>query len=187
MEIPTFIVQIGPHAFYNCTKLKSVTFLPESKLKSIGESSFAHCSIENSELLLFEPFVFYETQIESLFVPPKVIEFKEEWCSKTTKLNRILVAKNNQLFEFVDDKFLVGKSDQKSDFFDVLLFARRDIKEAAIPSFISRICCKSFADYMELNSITFCEDSKLKKIDRKAFSFCPIESIFISSSADTKF
>lgn len=38
---------------------------------------------------------------------------------------------------------------------------------------------------MELNSITFCEDSKLKKIDKKAFSFCPIESIFILSSADT--
>ena len=82
-------------------------------------------------------FAFINSAINTLIIPSCVSEFKEGWCKGTNKLIIILIMPSDEenIF-YYDNKFIIGKSDPKSDVFDVLIFARRDIKEALIPSFI---------------------------------------------------
>lgn len=50
----------------------------------------------------------------------------------------------NEHFKYYDDVFIVGKSNPENDDYDELIYARKDIKNAIIPSFIKRICPYSF-------------------------------------------
>ena len=81
--------------------------------------------------------------------------------------------------------FLLGKSDKSSDEYDVLLFARRDIKNVKIPSYVKVISSYSFDFYMNIETIGFSKDSKLTKIDWCSFSNSSIANIIISSSVTT--
>ena len=85
--------------------------------------------------------------------------------------------KNN--FIFYDEKFLIGKSNLESDDFDVLYFARRDLEEAVIPSFIKVINSNAFEDCKTLKTVIFSEDSNLERIENNAFSKTLIQNISI--------
>lgn len=69
----------------------------------------------------------------------------------------------------LNNNFLLGKSTNNSEDYDVLLFARRDIVEAAIPSFIKKIALYSFEKCRALRKVIFTEDSKLLSIGHHAF------------------
>ena len=84
---------------------------------------------------------------------------------------------NNDHYIYFDDKYLLGKSSPESDAFDVLLFARRDIEFAYIPSFIKRIGPYSFEKCKSLNIVEISSDSKLEIIDKYAFCFSSVSSI----------
>ena len=56
------------------------------------------------------------------------------------------ISSSNNQFILKDDKVLFGKSDEKNDEFDILLFACRDIEKVSIPSNIKIISSNAF-DY----------------------------------------
>ena len=102
---------------------------------------------------------------------------------------------------YVDNKFLVGKSDKNSDNYDILLFVRRDIKNFISPSTIKQIGNLSFAkssiESIEIpshieriypNAFDACQflqtvhipiDTNLRIIEKNVFASCPIDIIFI--------
>lgn len=77
---------------------------------------------------------------------------------------------------------IVGKSDEKLDFYDELYFVRRDIKDVKIPSYIKTIKSHSFHGCKQLKSVTFSEDSELFSIENDAFSLSSIEYLSIPAS-----
>lgn len=74
---------------------------------------------------------------------------------------------------YYENKFLLAKFDTNSDAFDVLVFARRDIDDVVVPSFIKTIASSAFGDFIKLKK-------KIKVIDDYLFSYCSIDSILIS-------
>lgn len=67
----------------------------------------------------------------------------------------------------------------KSDIFDVIHFASRNLKKARIPAYIKIIASKAFMGCENLVYIDFDENSELQKIGQFAFGFTPIKSIYI--------
>lgn len=65
----------------------------------------------------------------------------------STKLEGIdnVFPTNKENISFYNDSFIIGKSDIKSDNFDILYFARRDIENAIIPPFIKIIAPFAFS------------------------------------------
>lgn len=68
-----------------------------------------------------------------------------------------------------EDNFILQKSDIKSNIFDVLIFARRNINNAMIPDEIKKIAPYSFENCSSLKHVDFSIDSKLNAIDSYAF------------------
>ena len=64
--------------------------------------------------------------------------------SKNFKFHRVLLNLKLNGVVYYDNNFILGKSNQKSEIFDILVFARRDIVNAIIPSFIKQIGPYSF-------------------------------------------
>lgn len=142
-------------------------------------------NFENPQIQKIDDLTFSTNKIESLSIPYNIIELKEFWCDRTSMLNDILVPKNNHFFSFLNNSFLVGKANQKSDIFDVLLFSRRDIKHVIIPPFISVISSYAFNECIQIESIEFPENSQLTKIDMLAFNNSSINEIAIPSNVTT--
>ena len=70
------------------------------------------------------------------------------------------------------DDFFIGKSDPKSDNFDVLHFAVRDLTTAHIPSNIIVISPFAFQGCQKLDKVEIPENSELRKIGSYAFAGC---------------
>ena len=112
-------------------------------------------------------------------VPPNLSEFKEDWCAGDTEIIRVLVMPSNKHFINYDKYFVLGKSDQKSDIFDVLFFCNRDARIVIVPPFIKRIAPYAFYYCQRLRTVNFTEDSQLEIIDKCAFQDSGIRKISI--------
>ena len=108
--------------------------------------------------------------IENISIPSSLKEFK--FNNSIKHLKKITISPLNKNFMFIDDQYLLGKTNIDQDNFDVLLFARRDIIEAIIPPYIKVIGPRSFDCCSNLNSIKFTKDSQLESIEEYAFSKC---------------
>lgn len=159
--VPSLIKRISTFSFADCRRLKSIEFSLDPQLETIDEEAFCGSSIER------------------LTIPKNFKKFKEGWCKNTLKLNEIFISPENQSFSIFDHKQLIGKSDTKSDIYDLLLFASRDIQNAIILSSIQKVCSFSFSDCKKLKSIEFEDDSNLQLISDYAFANTSIESIKI--------
>ena len=106
-------------------------------------------------------------------------ELKEGWCINANDLTKIIISPSNGQFKFIDDKYLIGKSDPNKDEFDTLLFASRDIKEISIPSNIKIISSYAFDRHKNITKVDISPNSNLQTIESDAFSFSTIEEIFI--------
>ncbi|KAK8839721.1 hypothetical protein M9Y10_031426 [Tritrichomonas musculus] len=154
ITIPSSVKKICRKAFCECTNLKIVSFLNDSKLKTICEKAF------------------YKTKIEEIFIPSRVDDLEEGWCDKVLYLNKVSVSKNNQKYSFNKKlKIMVTKSDKNCSFYDEIVFGCRNIKELSVPSKIRKIQPYSFADCQFLHKVQIPENSELKSIGKKAFSF----------------
>lgn len=209
--IPSFIKRICDYAFCRCNNLKSVTFSDDSELEEIGKYSFFSNDIksitippsvkiienfafafseklksfnfsENSKLMSIGEFAFFDAPLKELSIPSSLVELKEGWCGQNFKLKKISVMPNNQYFKFIDDSILVEKSSQESEIYDVLIFARKDVKKVTIPSFIKRIANNAFEDCSSLKYVTFSEGSQLLSIGKNAFKSSAIKNISIPSN-----
>lgn len=94
-------------------------------------------------------------------------------------LKKFIISPLNDQFIFKDDQYLLGKTDEKSDNFDILIYALRDISEARIPSNIKIISSYAFCDCLHLKEVIFEENSELEIVEESAFSISIIEKIFI--------
>ena len=79
---------------------------------------------------------------------------------------------------------IVCKSSKNENFYDVLIFVSRDVKNVIIPSSVKRIGSFAFDECQHLKSIEFSEDSELKSIDKLAFFHSTIESISIPEKVE---
>lgn len=144
--------------FFYCQSLTSIEFAKDSGLKTT------------------ESFAFKSTPIKSIELPSKVSELKKSWLLCTDELK---VVENNSNVINYQSKFLLGKSDPKSDDFDVLLVAFPDLKDGLIPSFVKVISSYSFEKCEDLREVKFSIDSQLKIIESNAFNGTFIESLMI--------
>lgn len=131
-------------------KIKTIKFAEDSAVKSIHESAFN------------------KTEIEEIYLPSSLTELKNGWSSYTEKL-RIIVPPTNNNLKFVDDTYLVSKSDQNSDEFDVLQFVVRSITKFVIPSNIRIISSCAFR-ISNIKEIFI--PSQITKIGKFAFFRC---------------
>ena len=106
------------------------------------------------------------------------MELGKEWiCCRN--MNEIKVINNGpENIKFIND-FLIGKSDIKSDVFDVFYFALRKIKNVTIPAQIKKICRRAFDECNDLEFIDFDENSQLQIIEKLAFFYLSIKCICI--------
>lgn len=57
-------------------------------------------------------------------------------------LTTVKIMPNNQLYKNYDDKFVLGKSNDNREIFDIFIFSPR--KEVTIPSFIKQVGSYAF-------------------------------------------
>lgn len=192
------VTSIFKFSFKYSRGIKTVEFPPDSEIKTICQEAFADSSIEkitipphvvricnrafafcrklqsveipaNSELKKIEKEAFYNTEIKSLNIPASLCELDDGWCYEATNLTIIKIMPNNRHFMNIDNKMIVGKTDPKSDNYDVLVFVRRDIKNIIIPSFIKIIGSCSFSNSL-IESVSI--PSQVTHICEKAFCYC---------------
>ena len=124
------LTEIKVNSFKGNNSIYSIEFPEDSALRKIEKKSFKNSSIER------------------ITIPSSLEELEEEWCADTKYLCHVSIHPNNKRYKFYDKekKILIGKSDTKSDIFDLLVFACRDIKDVVIPSTIKHICSFAFSD-----------------------------------------
>ena len=161
IKIPSHVKKIDEHAFMNIVTLKSVEFDEDSELTTIGPNAFV------------------ESSIETISFPSKIEKLEVNWCNFTAFLLNINISPFNKNFSYLsnDHKIVVGKSNNDSELFDVIVFASRDIDDVNVPSFITKIDSCAFSDCYLLSEIMFSNDSQLLSICEGAFSGCSLESI----------
>lgn len=159
--IPSNVIEIPENLIELNKKIRKITFDKNSQLRSICKNAFSVSSIESIE------------------IPSSVVEFKEGWCYDLGHLKEMKVIKNGaENIKFIDEsKFLVGKTDLKSENFDVIYFALSVIKKVLIPKCIKLIANYAFSNCNNLRFVSFPENSELKSIDTCAFRFTKISSI----------
>ena len=134
--------------------------------------------MENSELNSIENSAFGKVPIECLSIPSCVVNFSERWCNETSKLNfvDVMPCKDKNITVY-NNNLILGKSDNKCDVFDDLLFAGRNIRRVIVPPFIKRIKSMSFSECIKLKSIEFANYSELISIEKRAFYSSSFKSI----------
>ncbi|KAK8842952.1 hypothetical protein M9Y10_025818 [Tritrichomonas musculus] len=154
-------------------------------VKAILKDAFQNSKIdtvyfyEDSEVRTFYADFISNTNISTLYIPASVVELKRGWCWQTDNLCNIYLSPKNKHFAYIENKFIVGKSDEKSDVFDLLLFVRRDVKHITIPAYIKCILPFAFHRCLSLQSVTFEKNSELQEIKDFAFYQSSIKSITI--------
>lgn len=164
MLIPSNITKIDEWSFFGCSKLKTIDFEKDSELKTI------------------EKFAFYKSSIETITIPRSLNELKDKWCVNTPHLKNIIFMPNNEIYDYYNDAFIIKRSSIDKNVKDTLIFARRDIKIAIIPSFIKKIGNYAFENCSNLQKIIFSNKSQLKEFDECAFSKSSLKNILIPKS-----
>ncbi|KAK8896615.1 hypothetical protein M9Y10_014526 [Tritrichomonas musculus] len=136
---------IGDLAFQDSEMLRNIEISMDSNLRTIGRLAFSN------------------TSIESILIPPKLAELKEDWCQNTSNLNNVLVSDSNPYFRANDNKYIIGKSSNEQSNFDCLIFCVRNIEK------ITNICSHAFEKCVNLTEVEFPDDSKLQTIGKSAF------------------
>lgn len=163
ITIPSNVIRIKESAFDNCCNLVKIEFSQNSKLKTIEKNAFKHCC-----------------ELTDISLPSNVDDLKDGWCNGIGKLTNISISPNtNGNIQYYDDKCIIGKSENNGHEYDVLLFARRDIEKAVIPSFIKKIGPHSFELCDNLKEISFSENSQLLSIGHHEFYRSSLEKLFI--------
>ena len=162
------------------------------KIISINNNAFDSCKIDSltfpydSEIEIFRYDCFSYAQIKKLQIPPKVEEINRA-LRNITELDEIEISQNNHNFILFNNQFILSKSNDSIDKFDVLHFCMPNIEEAVIPAQISIIKESSFSSShrnKKLKSIKFEANSELKIIEKQAFDDAEIEDLLIPASVE---
>ena len=161
VTIPSFIKQIFPFAFFGCSTIHYVVIQPNLDPILIRKNAFSHSKIKYLSL-------------------PSNCELEDGWQKRVFASTTIeIVSNGEQRITWYDDKLIIGKSDPKSDRYDVIHFAKKDIEKITIPSFIKRIASFAFSNCKNLQVVEFEDNSELEVIGKYAFEYCLFEKISI--------
>lgn len=163
-------MQIIEESAFSNTPIKKIYIPPH--VKRISRCAFKNCKNltnliipQNSDLISIEEFAFFWFRYRSIiYIPEKVICISI--CGLS--LNKFEISPLNTNFIWIDGKYLLGKTDQKSDNFDEFLYANRDSKKIVIPSNISIIAPYACAG-IKVKTIDIDQNSKLKIIGEKFY------------------
>ena len=125
------------------------------------------------------------TNITTLHISESITDLGICWCSDVKSLVNITVSPDNKYFKYVDNKILVGKVLYDNLPKDVIFFARRDVEEINIPSYIHCIHDCSFQWCQKLKKVNFSRDSQLQIIQKCAFEYSGLESICIPAKVSS--
>lgn len=162
--IPLSVEKIDKRCFAFCESLKSIEFDKNSKITSFGSYILTRTKIEeikipasikkieegafddmtflksiefdeNSELDLIGCNVFFGSSLENLSMPLSVKQINGCSFNKANKLINIFISNENKSFLYYENKILLYKSNENENF-EEIIFARKDLQEITIPSFI---------------------------------------------------
>lgn len=122
------ITKIKEGSFANSTIIQSIQFSYDSEVHTIERKAFSNSSIEK------------------MTIPSSISDLQKEWCFGTPNLKDINIMPQNKYFIYFDDKFILAKSNQNQDEYDVIAFVRRDIQKVTIPNFITKIDSFAFSE-----------------------------------------
>lgn len=137
---------------------------------------------DDSEIETIESEAFKLSKIESLTIPPSLINLAPKWSVSATNLKRVRVSPNNPRYRSINDQIIVGKNSLDDSEFDIFVFCSHDVKTVTIPKFVKHIGTFCFNECKLLDTIEFEKDSELQTIGKCAFSGTSIASITIPSS-----
>lgn len=145
------VTSIRKHAFSNDRFLKTIRFSPDSEVRFIGDSAFQHSKIKNIE------------------IPKSVCELSNSLCNGTSELTRVTVDPANKCYKN-DEKnpnLILGKSDKKSDDFDVLVCAWGNIKTVTIPSNVKQIAPFAFSS-LDINDVVILKQLQFHQMSQSS-------------------
>lgn len=122
--------------------------------------------------------------INKIKFPTSLKKLNENWADSLRDLTEIEVSPNNPYLIYYDNKYLLSKSDESSDKFGILYYARFDIEEAVIPRQVTIIKPNPFDGHKKLKSVTFPGNSMLKRIEDYPFSGSTLEKLVIPASLE---
>ena len=157
------ITSILEGVFQNTYKIKSISFADDSELRIIEKDAIS-CSL-----------------IQSISLPSSLVELKDEWCNMTPNLNQISISSDNPYYKTYEDKFIIGKSTNQQENFDVLVFCVRNIQNVKIPDFIKIIGQYAFNCCYRIQKPEISNESKLQIIEKDAFSYSSVYRFTIPS------
>lgn len=164
ITFPLSVPQFEHQYSINCDSLTTIRFQEDSQIQKL-------CLTLNESL-------------ESINFPSSIKEINQDIFKKCPKLNQIIISPNNKYYGYIDknQKMIGKKSNPDLDYFDVLIFACRDISQANIPSNIAQIESYTFNCCTKLYSIHFSNNSKLKTLNQNVFSNCLFKKFVVPPS-----
>ena len=156
--IPKCVTRIGENSFNGCVKIKTLSFRDGSKLREISKGAFENTSLQKINL------------------PPSLEELEEGWCMHAMNLTEISIPSNHKTLSFADNKYLIYRNSNNDE---ILLFARRDITQATIPSSVKRIADSAFENCRNLKYVMFSPHMTKAQLKNMKFS---MEAPDLSSS-----
>lgn len=153
ISIPSSVIQIENGAFSECRFIENFEFKKNSKLEKIDIDTFVNSSVK------------------SLTIPSNITDFKQSFFNRIQNLTEIKIFDNKKTnITYFDNSLILGKStEDASPYFDLLIFARRDIKNATIPSFVCSILPEAFSNCKTIEKVNFSKDSSLQIINSLSF------------------
>ncbi|KAK8840224.1 hypothetical protein M9Y10_031169 [Tritrichomonas musculus] len=197
-ELKEYIVTIISVEAFIFSGAKSVSFEPNSELRTIEKDAFKYSKLESiripssvtkicegafshcrqlsrvefepsSELRTIEKDAFSNTKVASIRIPASVVDLKDGWFFGTKKLCQVEVEPGNAQYSSVGGKCITCKSDISQEEYDTLAFWTSNSIEANIPSTIKIIGSYAFSE-SKLESIII--PSHVTQICDHAFYKC---------------
>ncbi|KAK8839270.1 hypothetical protein M9Y10_032202 [Tritrichomonas musculus] len=159
------IISVEGWSFYNC-HIDSLIFPEDSKVETLKDYCFKYAHIKKIKF------------------PPSLKKLEKGWANNLNDLTEIEISPNNPFFIYYDNKYLLGKSVESSDKFDILYYAHFDIDEALIPPQVTIIKSHSFSDHKMLKCVTFPNNSQIKRIEGFAFCCSGIKKLELPASLE---
>ena len=170
------VTSIGMSAFFGYTALTSVTFAPESQLKSIDDYAFYDCSGLTSiefpaSVTSIGPRAFEGCSVlTSIEIPASVTSISAGAFYNCTGLSSVTFAPGSKLESIGDVAFALNG------------ISNGNLTSIVIPASVTSIGVSAFMFRTELTSVTFASGSKLESMREIAFALTGLTSVEIPAS-----
>ncbi|KAK8843758.1 hypothetical protein M9Y10_024828 [Tritrichomonas musculus] len=158
------IISILSNSFAKNSLLETLEFCSDSEIMSIHKNAFKNCTIRY------------------LSIPKSMEELQSGWCKYVKYLNWITIAPNNDIFCYFDQNIILSKHNSKSEEYDTVVFARRDLMSIILPSFIKNIAPFSFSFCTKLKTIEITKDAQIFSIGNYAFAESSVQDIILPNT-----